>query len=100
MRKSARWDAVLARLAKDGDLDVVTLAAELGCSPSTIRRDLRELESHHLLSRVYRAPKVNRSPRDIRRSSSSNHTERALGNSDHLSPRDYQALRIIQTLCP
>jgi DeoR family transcriptional regulator, aga operon transcriptional repressor len=53
VRKSARWDAVLARLAKDGDLDVVTLAAELGCSPSTIRRDLRELESHHLLSRVY-----------------------------------------------
>jgi DeoR/GlpR family transcriptional regulator of sugar metabolism len=53
VRKSARWDTVLARLARDGDIDVVTLAAELGCSPSTIRRDLRELESHHLLSRVY-----------------------------------------------
>jgi DeoR family transcriptional regulator of aga operon len=53
VRKSARWDAVLSRLAKDGDLDVVTVAAELGCSPSTVRRDLRELESHNLLSRVY-----------------------------------------------
>jgi DeoR family transcriptional regulator of aga operon len=46
-------EIVLARLAKEGDLDVVSLAEELGCSPSTVRRDLRELESHHLLSRVY-----------------------------------------------
>jgi DeoR family transcriptional regulator of aga operon len=53
VRKSARLEIVLARLAKEGDLDVVSLAEELGCSPSTVRRDLRELESHHLLSRVY-----------------------------------------------
>jgi DeoR/GlpR family transcriptional regulator of sugar metabolism len=53
VRKAARWEIVLARLSKDGDLDVVSLAAELGCSPSTVRRDLRELEMRNLLSRVY-----------------------------------------------
>jgi DeoR family transcriptional regulator, aga operon transcriptional repressor len=53
MRKSARWEAILARLAKDGDIDVNSLAEELGSSPSTVRRDLRELETRNLLSRVY-----------------------------------------------
>jgi DeoR family transcriptional regulator of aga operon len=53
MRKAARWDYILARLAKDGDLDVSGLAAALGCSTATVRRDLRELDKHHLLSRVH-----------------------------------------------
>lgn len=53
MSKAARWEVVLARLATDGDVDVVALAAELGCSASTVRRDLRELASRRLLSRVY-----------------------------------------------
>ncbi|MCW2643265.1 MAG: transcriptional regulator, DeoR family [Dactylosporangium sp.] len=53
MRKAARWDYILARLAKDGDLDVSGLAEALGCSTATVRRDLRELDKHHLLSRVH-----------------------------------------------
>jgi DeoR family transcriptional regulator of aga operon len=53
VRKAARWDVILDQLAKDGDLDVALLAEKLGCSTATVRRDLRELESRHLLSRVY-----------------------------------------------
>jgi DeoR family transcriptional regulator of aga operon len=53
VRKAARWDVILDQLAKDGDLDVAVLAAKLACSTATVRRDLRELESRHLLSRVY-----------------------------------------------
>jgi DeoR family transcriptional regulator of aga operon len=53
MRKSARWDYILSLLAKDGDLDVTNLAEELGCSTATVRRDLRELDKHNLLSRVH-----------------------------------------------
>lgn len=51
--KAARWEVVLARLATHGDVDVLELADEIGCSGSTVRRDLRELEAKRLLSRVY-----------------------------------------------
>ncbi len=53
MSKAARWEIVLARLAEEGEIDVVSLADELGCSPSTVRRDLRELGSKNLLFRVH-----------------------------------------------
>ena len=53
MRKSARWPVILSLLAKDGDLDVMTLARDLACSPATVRRDLRELDERNLLSRVH-----------------------------------------------
>lgn len=43
--------AALARAA--GKVDVVTLAADLGVTPETIRRDLTALEEHGLLRRVH-----------------------------------------------
>lgn len=43
--------AALARSA--GKVDVVTLAADLGVTPETIRRDLTALEEHGVLRRVH-----------------------------------------------
>jgi DeoR family transcriptional regulator of aga operon len=53
MRKAERWEYILRRLAKDGDLGVNTLAVEMKVSAATARRDLQELHNHHLLSRVH-----------------------------------------------
>lgn len=53
MRKSERWEVLLARLVETGDIDVAASAELLGCSTATIRRDLHELEQNNLLSRVY-----------------------------------------------
>ncbi|NAZ76322.1 DeoR family transcriptional regulator [Kineococcus sp. T13] len=53
MLGAQRQDLLLARLRADGRLVAKELAAELGLSEDSIRRDLRELAAAGLLQRVY-----------------------------------------------
>jgi DeoR family transcriptional regulator, aga operon transcriptional repressor len=53
MRQSDRLDAILERLSDNGSVAVQRLAADLGVSGATIRRDLELLESQRLLSRTH-----------------------------------------------
>jgi DeoR family transcriptional regulator of aga operon len=53
MRQSDRLSSVLERLSGNGSVGVGDLARELGVSAATIRRDLRLLESQHLLARTH-----------------------------------------------
>jgi DeoR/GlpR family transcriptional regulator of sugar metabolism len=53
MLAAERQDFLLARLARDGKLVARDLAAELGISEDSVRRDLRELAAAGLAQRVY-----------------------------------------------
>lgn len=53
MLAAERRDLLLARLARDGKLVARDLAAELGLSEDSVRRDLRELAAAGLAQRVY-----------------------------------------------
>jgi DeoR/GlpR family transcriptional regulator of sugar metabolism/transposase len=53
MLAAERRDLLLARLARDGKLVARDLAAELGLSEDSLRRDLRELAAAGLCQRVY-----------------------------------------------
>lgn len=53
MLAAARKDVLLERLRRDGRLVVKDVAAELGLSEDSIRRDLRELDAAGLAVRVY-----------------------------------------------
>ncbi len=53
MLTTRRRQLLLARLAAEGQLVAKTLAAELGTSEDTIRRDLRELAAEGRLQRVH-----------------------------------------------
>jgi DeoR family transcriptional regulator, aga operon transcriptional repressor len=53
MRKTERLSAILESLATDGAVDVRELAAALGVSPATVRRDLQLLERQRLLTRTH-----------------------------------------------
>src|SRR4051812_7629537 len=53
MRQSDRLDTILTRLSENGSVAVTGLAADLGVSMATIRRDLELLESQRLLSRTH-----------------------------------------------
>jgi DeoR/GlpR family transcriptional regulator of sugar metabolism len=53
MLAAARKDLLLARLRSDGRIVAKELAAELGLSEDSIRRDLRELDAAGLAVRVY-----------------------------------------------
>ena len=53
MLAAARRDLLLTRLRADGRLVVKDLAAELGLSEDSLRRDLRELAGAGLVHRVY-----------------------------------------------
>jgi DeoR/GlpR family transcriptional regulator of sugar metabolism len=53
MLTTQRKQLLLARLAAEGQLVAKTLAAELGTSEDTIRRDLRELAAEGRLQRVH-----------------------------------------------
>ncbi|MBZ4486883.1 DeoR/GlpR family DNA-binding transcription regulator [Microbacterium sp. cx-55] len=53
MLAAARKDLLLARLRADGRIIAKELAAELGLSEDSIRRDLRELDAAGLAVRVY-----------------------------------------------
>lgn len=53
MRQAERLSSVLERLSGDGSVGVGDLAAALGVSPATVRRDLRLLEDQHLLTRTH-----------------------------------------------
>ncbi|WP_062316157.1 DeoR/GlpR family DNA-binding transcription regulator [Demequina maris] len=53
MLAAARRQLLLDRLARDGRIVAKDLAAELGMSEDTIRRDLRELDAEGLAVRVY-----------------------------------------------
>jgi DeoR family transcriptional regulator, aga operon transcriptional repressor len=53
VRRAGRLDEILARLAGTGSVSVRELAAELGASSATIRRDLKLLEDQKLLSRTH-----------------------------------------------
>jgi DeoR/GlpR family transcriptional regulator of sugar metabolism len=53
MLTSARKNLLLERLSRDGQLTVTPLAAELGISEDTLRRDLRDLASQGKLVRVH-----------------------------------------------
>ncbi|WP_084252847.1 DeoR/GlpR family DNA-binding transcription regulator [Devriesea agamarum] len=51
--KSARWDQVLALLARERRLSVTRVADELGVSESTVRRDFVEMEDAQLARRTH-----------------------------------------------
>lgn len=53
MLTAQRRDVLLARLRADGRIVAKALAAELGLSEDTVRRDLRELAAAGLCQRVY-----------------------------------------------
>lgn len=53
MLAAARKDLILDRLRRDGRIVAKELAAELGLSEDSIRRDLRELDAAGLAVRVY-----------------------------------------------
>lgn len=53
MLAASRKDLVLARLRADGRIVAKDIAAELGVSEDSIRRDLRELDAAGLAVRVY-----------------------------------------------
>lgn len=53
MLAAERRDLLLSRLARDGKLVARDLAAELGLSEDSVRRDLRELAAAGLAQRVY-----------------------------------------------
>ncbi len=53
MQQPERLGAILERLSADGSVSVGEIAAELDVSAATIRRDLRLLESQHLLGRTH-----------------------------------------------
>lgn len=52
LKAEERRATLLARLARDGALDLEDAAAELGVSSMTVRRDLDDLEAEGLLRRV------------------------------------------------
>lgn len=51
--KSARWDHILSLLARDRRLAVSDVAAELGISESTVRRDFVDMEKAQLARRTH-----------------------------------------------
>lgn len=53
MRQSERLSIVLDRLSDSGSVGVTDLAAELGVSAATVRRDLQLLEQQQLLARTH-----------------------------------------------
>ena len=53
MRQEDRLGRILERLAADGSVGVAQLAAELGVSTASVRRDLQYLEEQRLLSRTH-----------------------------------------------
>ncbi|MFC1413237.1 DeoR/GlpR family DNA-binding transcription regulator [Streptacidiphilus sp. N1-12] len=53
MRQSDRVSAILDHLAASGSVDVTHIAAELGVSLATVRRDLSALEEQSLLTRTH-----------------------------------------------
>ncbi len=53
MQQPERLGAILERLSADGSLNVGEIAGQLDVSAATIRRDLRLLESQHLLGRTH-----------------------------------------------
>ncbi|TMD30185.1 MAG: DeoR/GlpR transcriptional regulator [Chloroflexi bacterium] len=53
MRQAERLTAILERLSESGGVGVAALAAELGASAATVRRDLQLLEEQRLLSRTH-----------------------------------------------
>ena len=53
MRQEDRLGRILERLAADGSVGVAQLAAELGVSTASVRRDLQFLEEQRLLSRTH-----------------------------------------------
>ena len=53
MHKSARWDHVLSLLAQERRLSVSEVAADLGISESTVRRDFVEMERAQLARRTH-----------------------------------------------
>src|SRR5215469_6785107 len=53
MLAAERRDLLIARLRQDGKLVARELAAELGLSEASLRRDLRELAAAGLCQRVY-----------------------------------------------
>lgn len=52
VRGEGRRQAILAALASSGSVQLDAIAAELGVSPMTVRRDFDELEAEGLLRRV------------------------------------------------
>ena len=53
MRQEDRLGQILDRLSSDGTVGVTDLAADLGVSVASVRRDLQLLEDQHLLSRTH-----------------------------------------------
>ena len=61
MRKTVRQEAILAQVVRDGRVVVEELAARLGVSGMTVRRDLAELADAGKLNRVHGGALASRS---------------------------------------
>ncbi len=59
MLTDERHQYILRRLNESGVIKSVDLIESLGCSESTIRRDLAQLESKGLLLRIHGGAKLN-----------------------------------------
>jgi DeoR family transcriptional regulator of aga operon len=53
VRQAERLGVILERLSVGGSVSVAEIAADLGVSPATIRRDLHLLENQHMLARTH-----------------------------------------------
>ena len=53
MRQEERLSLILERLSERGSVGVAELAASLGVSTASVRRDMKLLEEQHLLSRTH-----------------------------------------------
>src|SRR5437762_6811966 len=53
MRQEARLGTILERIGANGSVGVTELAADLGVSVASVRRDLHLLEGQHLLTRTH-----------------------------------------------
>lgn len=53
MRQEERFSLILERLSEKGTIGVAEIAAELGVSTASVRRDLQYLEDQRLLSRTH-----------------------------------------------
>jgi DeoR family transcriptional regulator of aga operon len=65
VRKAERLSAILDQVGEHGSVDVGTLAATLGVSGATIRRDLQSLSRHQLLVRTHGGAMANGSGDEV-----------------------------------
>ena len=91
MTRYRRWNELLELLAAEGQLQVEEAAKALGVSEATVRRDLDELASQQMLTRI-RGGAVAQGVRDCLRPSSHAHRIRNVCTARHSRPRQSEHL--------